>query len=67
MNIFISEEKIKLSHLVTQAIVNQLKKLKNERYIRKVNSAFNDHDIFNEQHKMAELVAENINTKDLEW
>jgi len=62
---FIVEENLKLSHVVTEAISNQLHKMRNERYITRLNNAFESSEIIQEQHEMAELMTSSV--EELEW
>jgi hypothetical protein len=60
-------KKIKISHLVTEAIDDKLRKLKDEEYLNKINEVFRDPEIINEQHQLAEAIAENIKVEELPW
>ncbi len=62
-----SREKIKLSHLVTEALVEKLRRDKEREYIAQVNRAFEDKEIAREQLLMAEVVAENTTVDELPW
>jgi len=67
MKILTSQRKIRLSHLITEAVSEKLRKIRQDEYVRKVNQAFSDPDISDEQHLMAELIADNTDLKELPW
>ena len=45
INEMASREKVKLSHLVTEALVDKLRKKREEAYIQQVNNAFEDEEL----------------------
>ena len=67
INEMASREKVKLSHLVTEALVDKLRKKREEAYIQQVNKAFEDNEIAEEQRQMAELIADNTDVEELPW
>jgi metal-responsive CopG/Arc/MetJ family transcriptional regulator len=67
INKMASREKVKLSHLVTEALVDKLRKKREESYIQEINKAFEDNEIEEEQRQMAELIAENTDVEELPW
>ena len=67
INEMASREKVKLSHLVTEALVDKLRKKREEAYIQQVNKACEDNEIVEEQRQMAELIADNTDVKELPW
>ena len=67
INEMASREKVKLSHLVTEALVDKLRKKREEAYIQQVNMAFEDNEIVEEQRQMAELIADNTDVEELPW
>ena len=67
INEIASKEKVKLSHLVTEALVDKLRKKREEAYIKQVNEAFEDNEIAEEQRQMAEIIADNTDVKELSW
>ncbi len=68
MQSLISEKKIRLSHLVTEAIADKLEKLKqDEAFFQQMNKAFEDDEVAEEQHFMAELIANNTDVEELPW
>ena len=62
-----SKEKIKLSHLVTEALVEKLKMKKEQAYIRQINEAFKDEEVADEQRRMAETIADSTNVEEMPW
>ena len=64
---FVSKEKIKLSHLVTEALVEKLRMNREQAYIQQVNEVFKDEKVVEEQRRMAEIIADNTNVEELPW
>ncbi|RJQ62290.1 MAG: hypothetical protein C4530_05130 [Desulfobacteraceae bacterium] len=62
-----SREKVKLSHLVTEALFEKARKMKEEILIQQINSAFEDKDVSEEQHRMAEVIAGTTDLRELPW
>ena len=56
------KRKIKLSHLVTEALVEKLRIKKEQDYIQQVNEVNKDAKVAEEQHRMAEIIADNNET-----
>ena len=67
INEMASREKVKLSHLVTEALIDKLRKEREQAYIRQVNKAFEDSEVAEEQQQMAELIADNTDVEELPW
>ena len=67
INEMASREKVKLSHLVTEALVDKLRKKREEAYIQELNDAFEDNEIIKEQRQMAKLIADNTDVEELPW
>ena len=63
----ISTKKIKLSHLVAEALADKLRKIKEEEFVQRVNEVFGDPDVAKEQRLMAELIADNTDVEELPW
>ena len=61
------KRKIKLSHLVTEALVEKLRIKKEQDYIQQVNEVNKDTKVAEEQHRMAEIIADNTNVDELPW
>ena len=62
-----SIKKIKLSHLVTEALVEKIRKAKEQNYIQQVNAVFNDDEVREEQLRMADVIAKNTDIDELPW
>jgi len=60
-------EQSKLSHVVAEAIAEKLVRIEEEIYIHKVNAAFEDPEIIEEQKNIAELIAESTDVRELPW
>ena len=67
INEFASKEKIKLSHLVTEALVEKLRMNREQAYIQQVNDVFKDAEVVEEQRRMAETIADSTNVAELPW
>ncbi|MBT8366479.1 MAG: hypothetical protein KJP23_17425 [Deltaproteobacteria bacterium] len=67
INEFASKEKIKLSHLVTEALVDKLRMKREQAYIQLVNEVFKDEEVVEEQRRMADIIADNTNVEELPW
>ena len=63
----ISKEKRKMSHLVAEAIAEKLQRMEEEIYAQKINAAFKDPEIAQEQQLMAKLIADNTDVEELPW
>ena len=67
MKEFTSRERIKISHLVAEAIADKLRKIKEERFVQQVNEVFRDTEVGKEQRLMAEAIADNTDLEELPW
>ena len=67
MKEFTLREKIKISHLVAEAIADKLRRIKEEKFIQKVNEVFRDPEVGKEQRLMAEAIADNADLEELPW
>ncbi|MCP4751043.1 MAG: hypothetical protein GY866_09130 [Proteobacteria bacterium] len=67
MKSVVLDKKIKLSHLVAEAIAEKIRKVKEDAFIEKVNRAFEDQEISREQHRMAESIADSTEINELPW
>lgn len=61
------KEHIKLSHFVTQALIEKLRRNREAIFIEKVNEVFKDTAVQKEQRRMAELIADNTEVQELPW
>ena len=57
----------RLSHLVTEALLDKIKKIKEEAYISRINEVFKDPEVSREQRAMAEDIANNTDVHELPW
>ena len=57
----------KLSHLVTEALAEKIRKIKGEAFISRINEIFEDPEVAAEQSKMAEDIADNVDVQELPW
>mgnify|MGYP003565913201 FL=1 len=67
INELASKEKIKVSHLVTEALAEKLRKTREEAFIQQVNKVFKDEEVAEEQRRLAELIADDTNVDELPW
>jgi metal-responsive CopG/Arc/MetJ family transcriptional regulator len=67
INEFALKKKIKLSHLVTEALVEKLRMKREQDYIQQVNEVIKNTEVAEEQHRMAEIIADNTNVDELPW
>ena len=61
------KEHIKLSHFVSQALIEKLRRKREAIFIEKVNEVFKDTEVQKEQRLMAELIADNTEVQELPW
>ena len=64
---FASKENMKLSHLVTEALVARLKLKKEQAYIEQVNEVFKNKEAAEEQRRMGETIAVHTDIEELPW
>jgi len=62
-----SRKKLKLSHLVTEALYEKARKMKSEAFFKQINDVFSEPEVDEEQYLMAETIAENTDLKELPW
>jgi metal-responsive CopG/Arc/MetJ family transcriptional regulator len=62
-----SRKKIKLSHLVADALAEKTRKMKEELVVEQINRAFEDPEVAGEQKRMAETIAENTPVEEMPW
>lgn len=67
INEFASKGNIRLSHLVTEALVEKLRMEREQAYIQQVNEVFKDEVVVEENRRMAEIIADNTNVEELPW
>jgi len=64
---FASKKKMKLSHLVTEALSEKTQRMKEDALIQQINEAFSDEDLSDEHQRIAESIAVNTDVKELPW
>ncbi|MFO7972370.1 MAG: hypothetical protein R6U40_11545 [Desulfobacterales bacterium] len=60
-------KKTKLSHLVTEALSEKIKKIKEQDIISRINEVFKDPEVNLSQQSMAEDIANNMDIQELPW
>ncbi|HEJ83985.1 MAG TPA: hypothetical protein ENO25_05400 [Desulfobacteraceae bacterium] len=58
---------VKLSRLVTEAISDKLRRIKEQALIDQINKVFDDPEVSEEQRRMAESIADNTDVEELPW
>ncbi len=62
-----AKKRSKLSHIVAEAIAEKLARIEEDIYLQRVNAAFEDPEIVEEQKAMAELIVESTDVRELPW
>lgn len=62
-----AKNNVKVSHLVSDAIAEKARKMREEALIQKINEIFCDPELADEQHRMAETIADSITIEELPW
>lgn len=62
-----SKRKVRLSHLVTEALYEKTRKIKEDSLIQQINDIFRDQDVAEEHRRMAEAIAANTDVEELPW
>jgi phosphoribosylformylglycinamidine (FGAM) synthase PurS component len=62
-----TSKRIKLSHLVAEALSEKVRKMKEEMLLERINAVFEDPDVREEQILMAETIAETTNVEEMPW
>ncbi|MCD6298883.1 MAG: hypothetical protein J7M30_17205 [Deltaproteobacteria bacterium] len=57
----------KISHLVTEALGDTIRKVKEEAFVSQVNKVLEDPEVIKEQLKMADDIANSMNIEELPW
>ena len=57
----------KISHLVTEALVDKIMKVKEEAFVSQINKILKDPEVIREQLKMANDIANTTNIEELPW
>jgi metal-responsive CopG/Arc/MetJ family transcriptional regulator len=61
------KKKIKLSHLVTDAIREKNNRLKEEAFVQQMNKCFSNQEVREEQSRIAEDIARTTDLEELPW
>jgi metal-responsive CopG/Arc/MetJ family transcriptional regulator len=61
------KKKMKLSHLVTDAIRERNSRLNEEAFVQQINEFFSDQEVREEQSRIAEDIASTTDLEDLPW
>ena len=61
------KENIKISHIVSDALAEKTKKMREEALIQQINNVFKDPDVAKEQSLLAEMIADNTDVEELPW
>jgi hypothetical protein len=64
---FSLKNNVKLSHLVAEALLDKLRRMKEEALINQINKIYDDPEVSEEQHLMAESIGENTDVEELPW
>ncbi|MFH1629919.1 MAG: hypothetical protein ABIE47_14525 [Pseudomonadota bacterium] len=64
---FSSKNDVKLSHLVTEALSDKLRKIKEEALLDQINRIYDDPEVSEEQRMMAKSIADNTDVEELPW
>ena len=62
-----SRKKIKLSHFVTATLAEKTRQMKEESFVERINQAFDDPGVAEDQRQMAEMIADNTDVEELPW
>ena len=62
-----TSKRIKLSHLVAEALSEKVRKMKEEMLLERINAVFKDPDVREEQILMAETIAETTHVEEMPW
>ena len=62
-----SSREAKVSHLVTEALTDKIKKVKEDAFVSQINTIFGDPEVIKEQRKMANDIATSTNIEELPW
>ena len=62
-----ASRKTKLSHFVTEALVEKIQRLKKAAFVSQINKVFEDPEIAMEQQRIAEDIVNNTDVEELPW
>ena len=58
---------VKVSHLVTEALSDKLRRIKEDALINQINRIYDDPEVSEEQRVMAESIADNMDVEEMPW
>ena len=61
------ERQIKLSRLVSEALMEKIKKAKEESFVAQVNEVFEDPEVSAEYQRMTKDIADSVDVEELPW
>jgi rRNA-processing protein FCF1 len=62
-----AKKRIKVSHLVTDALPEKTRRMKEETPLQTINEVFEDLEVLKEQGRMAGTIAESADLEELPW
>jgi len=62
-----AQRQIKLSHFISDALADKVRKSKEEIFVQRINEIFKDQEVTKEQRFMARDIADNTNVEELPW
>jgi predicted CopG family antitoxin len=62
-----SRKNVRLSHLVSDALTEMTRRMKEESFVELVDEVYSDPEVSGDQLEMAEIIAENTSLKELPW
>ena len=62
-----ASKETKVSHLVTEALAEKIKRVKAEAFISQINKVFEDPEVIKEQRKMTNDITNSTNLKEIPW
>ncbi|MEA3358841.1 MAG: hypothetical protein U9R17_05470 [Thermodesulfobacteriota bacterium] len=63
----VKQRQIKLSHLISNALADEVRKFKEEAFVDRINEIFQDPEIMQEQRLMAKDIDDNLDLDELPW
>lgn len=67
LKVMAKKKKVKISHLVTDAIREKNNKLKEEAFVQQVNEVFSDQEVREEQLRIAADITKTTDLEELPW
>jgi predicted nucleic acid-binding protein len=63
----VKQRQIKLSHLISNTLADEVRKFKEEAFVRRINEIFKDSEVAQEQRYMAKDIEDNMDVDELPW